>query len=148
MKPSEVAALYARTGKPAPAEFQSAADIRGHKYSARKKIVDGITFHSTIEAESYTLLKLWELCGHITGLQLQPKFRLQDAFVEPCGTKRRAIHYIADFRFLRDGIDTVVDAKGMRTAHYRDKAKMFLKAFPDLKFEEWDRQTLKSLRRI
>ena len=46
--------------------------------ATRRKIVDGIPFRSTLEANTYQLLKSWESASAIRNLKLQPRFVLQD----------------------------------------------------------------------
>lgn len=46
------------------------------KYGNRKTVIDGIHFPSKLEAARYQQLKLLELAGQITGLELQPRFEL------------------------------------------------------------------------
>ena len=106
-----------------------------HKYNAKKVKVDGIKFDSKKEANRYFELKMLERAGKIKELKLQPKFLLQDGFVRD-GEKYRAIFYIADFEYIKDGKKVVEDVKGVRTQTYKLKKKMFLKKYPQVVFKE------------
>ncbi|MFZ1007184.1 MAG: DUF1064 domain-containing protein [Candidatus Sulfotelmatobacter sp.] len=140
MTTKQAGELYKRTGFAPPAAI---ATPDASKYNARAKMLDGHRFDSTGEAEAYQLLKSWEACGAIRDLKLQPAFVLQAAFKGPHGNYR-AIRYVADFSFMRDGKLHVVDFKGFQTPVYKIKRKMFLALHPEIVFQEWTRETLRS----
>ena len=142
MTSKEAAQLYQRIGRPVPAQL--AAPAFEKVSNTRRKAVDGIVFRSTLEADVYQLLSLWERAGRIGKLVCQPKFLLQ-AKMRRDGKAIREICYIADFSFERDGRLVVVDAKGWRMDVYRIKRKLLLALYPDLTFEEWTRQTLREM---
>lgn len=97
-----------------------------NKYNARKTTIDGITFDSKREAARYQVLKAELDAGKITGLRLQPAFELIPAYKSPStGRRVRAIKYIADFEYYRDGEKIIEDVKGYRTREYRNKKKAF-----------------------
>lgn len=105
------------------------------KYGNKKVVVDGIQFDSKREAARYVELKLLLANGAIADLELQPAFELQPGFRDArTGRKERAITYIADFRYIdvATGRAIVEDAKGMKTAVFQLKRKLFLRAYPDL----------------
>jgi hypothetical protein len=92
-----------------------------HKYGAVRTEVDGVKFASKAEARRYAELKMLEKAGKITGLGLQPTFKLRVG-AQVIGK------YIGDFDYwaqLGDGAARYVveDVKGMKTAMYRWKAK-------------------------
>lgn len=94
------------------------------KYRNVKTVVDGITFASAKEARRYGELKLLEKSGRISGLELQPSFRLH---VNNC----LICTYKADFRYTTDtphvrGLVVVEDCKGFLTPVYRLKKKLML----------------------
>lgn len=94
-----------------------------NKYGARKTVVDGITFDSAAEAKRYRLLAHSALLGHIAGLELQPVYILAEG-VKLYGEKRKrpAIRYRADFSYVTDSGEKVVeDVKGMDTPMSRLK---------------------------
>ena len=95
------------------------------KYRANKCVVEDIKFDSEKEAQRYTELKLLEKAGAITDLQLQVPFVLQDSF-ELNGERVKAIKYIADFTYYENGKLVIEDVKGMKTAVYNLKKKMFM----------------------
>lgn len=121
---------------------------RAHKYGAKPKVVDGITFPSTAEAKRYGELKLLEAAGSITNLVLQPQFGLISRNEDGSFNSEVAI-YIADFAYTewlvsmltaiggkRQGIEVVEDVKGVLTKVYRLKIKLFRAQYPHLTFRE------------
>lgn len=105
---------------------------RYSKYNAKKKVVDGHTFDSKREAERYCELKLFVRAGEIRNLELQPRFLLQDKFVDKQGNKHRKIEYVADFMYVdKSGKTVVEDVKGVLTDVYKLKKKLFLKIYDD-----------------
>ncbi len=138
MTSRELEQIYQRMQKPAPAGIATSS---AHKYSARRKMVDGILFDSTGEAQCYQILKLQEKAGAISHLELQPEFVLvPKSFVQP-----RTVIYRADFRFVRDGKTIVVDFKGFPTRVFAVKKSMLLYRYPEMNFEVWTKATLKAL---
>lgn len=93
-----------------------------HKYSARRTVVDGITFPSKREARRYRELALLAAAGDILALELQPAWDLH----APGG--RKVCTYIADFRYVvaATGETVIEDSKGVRTPIYRLKKKWLL----------------------
>ena len=111
--------------------------MRYNKYSNRKTVVDGISFDSMKEARRYSELKLLERGGEIKDLKLQPKYTLLQSFVDNKGKRHRKVEYVADFYYVdsRNG-ETVEDVKGMKTAIYKLKKKLFLSQYPQFNFIE------------
>lgn len=98
------------------------------KYGAKKTQIDGITFASLAEARRYNELKLLERAGHITNLELQPKFELAPS-VKYTGAARAkpALRYQADFKFVDHlGRTIVEDVKGFKTEAYQIKRHLML----------------------
>lgn len=97
------------------------ADLKApiNKYSAKKTVVDGITFASKHEAKCYSELKLREKAGEISNLALQATFPL-------VVNGRKVCRYLADFVYWEDGRCVVADAKGYRTPVYQLKKKLML----------------------
>jgi len=93
------------------------------KYWAEKNVVDGIKFDSKVESDYYLYLK--SLGKEFT---LQPKYILQDKFINNQGENIRPIHYVADFAYD----DIVVDIKGMPTSDAKLKRKLFMYKYPHL----------------
>lgn len=144
MTTREAASLYQRTGQPVPADLAAPAPEKVR--NTRRKIVDGIEFRSTLEAEAYQLLRTWEKAGAITYLKLQPKFVLQPK-MRRFGQTIRAITYTPDFSCTLgwSGRPVVVDAKGYRMEVYKLKRKLFMQRYPDTAFWEWTRADVKEL---
>lgn len=111
---------------------------RTSKYRAEKITFDGITFASKKEGMRYVVLKQQEKDGLISNLRLQVPYELIPAIYKDeekqLKTKskmvkrlvQRAVHYVADFVYDKDGETIVEDTKGMRTAEYKLKKKMML----------------------
>ncbi len=137
MTTREAAQIYERMQKPVPPEI--GAVCTEHIRNTRRKIVGGREFRSTLEADAYQLLKAWERAGVISDLELQPRFLLQARFLRH-GVSIRGMHYTADFRFVRDFRTVVVETKGYRTEAFNLRRKLFLRKFPELIYEIWDRK--------
>jgi len=104
-------------------------------------VVDGHIFDSEKEARRYQELKLLVAAGEISMLELQPRFVLLEAFTERgrgyC-KRHQAITYTADFQY-DDGatLDVIVeDVKGVKTAVYNIKKKLFIQRYPQIVFRE------------
>lgn len=155
MSPKQARQLCEQAGAPLPEGLVTANYEK--VVGTRRKVLDGIEFRSTLEADVYVLLKSWERAGAIRNLVCQPKYLLQPK-MRVDGKAMRAITYIADFQYerIRRGLcpghgappfgwETVtVDAKGHRMEVYKVKLKLFLAKFPHIRFEEWSRETLKA----
>ena len=108
------------------------------KYNSSKKIVDGIKFDSTKEADRYVELKLLQRAGKISELELQKEFELIPTQREPStfgkkgGEKlgkviERKCSYYADFCYKDEKGNLVVeDTKGMKLSDYKIKKKLML----------------------
>jgi hypothetical protein len=90
-----------------------------NKYRNTPTTVDGITFASKREADRYVQLRLFEKCGIISNLELQKRF-----VIVPKSEHGKALFYICDFCYTKDGKTVVEDAKGVRTAIYRLKKRL------------------------
>lgn len=99
----------------------------------RNKKTNG--YDSAKEAYRAGKLKLLERAGEITDLKEQVTFILQDKFKRD-GKVERAITYIADFVYIKDGKKIVEDVKGFRTDIFKLKRKMLLFRYPDIVFLE------------
>lgn len=111
---------------------------RRNKYNARKTKVLGHTFDSKAEANRYLYLLALEQKGAIIGLELQPRFPLQEGYVNGNGKKIRPIAYVADFFYTdaETGEMVVEDVKGRETDVYRLKKKLFEKKYKPLTIRE------------
>ncbi|EST12063.1 hypothetical protein P343_08090 [Sporolactobacillus laevolacticus DSM 442] len=101
------------------------------KFNAKKTTVDGIQFDSEIEARYYVQLKWLKKAGEIKRFERQPRFMLQEAGITPYGEKYSRIEYVADFKVYRnDGSIEIIDVKGLETAVFRMKKKLFMNRYP------------------
>lgn len=101
------------------------------KYKNKKTQIDMYIFDSTKEAKRYRELKLLEMAGEISNLELQPRFLLQESFKKN-GKTYRKIEYVADFKYIEKGKTIVEDVKGLQTDVFKIKHKLFEKKYPDL----------------
>jgi hypothetical protein len=110
-----------------------------NKYHNIPTEVDGHTFDSKKEAKDYVYYKLLQDAGQIRNLTLQPRFMLQDAYMDVDGKKHRAIEYVADFMWQDVRTDKwhVKDtkSKGTRTTVFAIKEKMFRLKYPMYVYE-------------
>lgn len=123
------------------------------KYNAQKTVVDNITFDGKTEALRYIELKRLKQAGIVKTIEMQPAFSLQPRFWKCCGAvwgslelkkgkcpvcgkkipATKQIQYIADFRVTyTDGHQEIEDVKGMETAMFKLKKKMFEYRYPEL----------------
>ena len=101
------------------------------KYKNKKTQIDMYIFDSTKEAKRYRELKLLEMAGEISNLELQPRFLLQESFRKN-GKTYRKIEYVADFKYIEKGKTKVEDVKGLQTDVFKIKHKLFEKKYPEL----------------
>lgn len=109
-----------------------------NKYHAKKVTIGGIEFDSKKEGMRWLLLKDMEHRGEISDLRRQVPFELLPSIYEDVTvhlkTKdkverklvQRAVHYVADFVYTKDGTQIVEDTKGLRLPDYILKKKMML----------------------
>lgn len=105
------------------------ADLdRPSKYGSRKQTVDGITFDSRREATRYSVLRLEERAGRIRDLELQQPYAIYVPKFSQ-GSTRDVVAVVlvaawrSDFRYIRNGVTVIEDAKGFRNRLYRLKKK-------------------------
>lgn len=107
------------------------------KYHNQKCSYDGMTFDSKHERDRYCDLKLLQKAGVISDLRCQVPFRLvpeqrgPDTLGSRGGRRRgrvieKAVDYVADFVYVKDGQTVVEDAKGVRTTDYIIKRKLMM----------------------
>lgn len=110
-----------------------------NKYKAKKTLVGGIKFDSIAESKYYQML----LNQNVRNFKMQVEFVLQDKFKFGKRTIR-AIKYKPDFVFYDDegNILKVVDVKGMQTAIFKLKAKLFSNRYGiEITLAEYDERT-------
>lgn len=116
--------------------------IRRAKYSNQKVNINGEVYDSKREFFRNCELVEMEKAGEISALRRQVKFELLPAQREPSTETyksgphkgehkpgrviEKALTYIADFVYLKDGQIVVEDTKGFRTKDYIIKRKLML----------------------
>lgn len=97
------------------------------------------SFDSKKEAKRFDELYLLLKAGKITDLSVQPEYMLCDTLRHD-GVTYPKVKYVADFKYIKDGITIVEDVKSDFTAKdktYRVKIKWFLSIYGDsLVFKE------------
>lgn len=90
------------------------------KYGNKLTVVDGITFHSRVEAARWKELKARAAEGRISNLERQVSYPI----IWP-GDTTPLCSYICDFKYEQDGKVVVEDTKGGRVSDsYRLKSKL------------------------
>lgn len=107
---------------------------RVHKYNAKRKEVDGISFASSGEADRYSELKYMASLGIIEHEKewLQVPFVVQGAAIDDEGQAIKEVKYVADFVYSVNGEVVVEDFKGAITKEFRWKYKKFRQRYPNL----------------
>ena len=95
------------------------------KYRNHKVETSEGTFDSKKEYKRWTELKLLERAGKITNLQRQVPYMLIPTQRTETITER-AVKYIADFVYEREGKVIVEDTTGVKTPEYVIKRKLML----------------------
>lgn len=140
------------------------------KISHKKTTIDGITFDSKMESDYYIYLKEEKKAGRVLDFELQPVYVLQPKYIyfngvvvtenEPSYNEVnklrikhnkenpnnkvnivQAIKYKSDFKITyKDKSIKVIDVKGVKTADFKLKEKMFNYKYPHIPFEcvIWD----------
>lgn len=140
------------------------------KIAHKKTTIDGIKFDSKMESDYYTYLKAEKKAGRIKSFELQPEFILQPKhfvmnskvhietdsnYAEMDKLRKKhnkenpdnkiqivqAIKYISDFLIVyKDNSVKTIDVKGIKTADFKLKEKMFKFKYPDMNLEcvIWD----------
>lgn len=105
---------------------------KGGRYNKTVVEVDNIKFDSKIEAARYSQLILMQKAGEIEGLELQPKFILQQSIRISVNGKNKTqlmIKYYGDFKYIENGKVIVEDVKSKFTssdAQYKLKRKILV----------------------
>lgn len=92
------------------------------KFGARATVIDGIRFDSKREAKRWGELQWLQKAGEITDLERQVDIALMGQS-GPIMTDsgKRVRRYVADFRYKKDGLVVIEDAKGFPTPEYKIK---------------------------
>jgi len=107
----------------------------GNKKATLKRDGETYSFDSRHEARVFDTLYSQLKRGEISDLVLQPEYELVPK-QDWNGAALRAVKYIADFRYTKNNITYVVDAKGFRTKDYIIKMKLFVYQNKDVVFLE------------
>lgn len=100
------------------------------KYNSKKTdCCQGHTHDSKAEADRCDELHLLQKKGIISGLRTQVKFELVPAMRYEEMPNERAVNYIADFVYVRDGLTIIEDTKGAKTPEYIIKRKMMKRQY-------------------
>jgi len=105
-----------------------------NKYHNRSVVIDGLSFDSRAEAARWCELRLMERAGEISDLQVHPVYTLAEGFRNRSGQWRGPITYEADFAYVEGGQQVVEDVKGVRTAAFQIKRKLFERRYPEIEF--------------
>jgi hypothetical protein len=102
-----------------------------------ERTLDGIVFASKAEMKRYAELRMLERGRVISELVLQPRFVLQEGYLDG-PVKVRALEYVADFAYRepKNSRRVVEDVKGHITEVYKIKRKLFRAKYPDIDFRE------------
>lgn len=112
----------------------SAKENKYHNRKDTRTMPDGavITFDSMKEARRFDELRIMRKAGRIRDLRLQVEFTLREAYTTAEGYRVRAIRYKADFTYLDESGNLIVeDAKTRptKTKEYAIKKKLMLEKF-------------------
>ena len=108
---------------------------KGNKYGAKKTVVDGITFDSKREAAYYGQLKMMKAGGLIQGFERQQKFPLfAHNGLNPVARVVIGKHIVDFIVVTREGGTEAHEVKGMETAIWRLKKKIFEANYPHIKY--------------
>jgi hypothetical protein len=108
------------------------SEVSPVKYKNKKTERHGVVFDSIMEADYYEYLLLQKEKGIVAHIERQPVYLLQPAFKKK-GRTIRKIEYKSDFFVVYEqGSSEVIDVKGVSTALFKLKAKLFDYYFPDL----------------
>jgi hypothetical protein len=113
------------------------------KYRNVRTKLDGYTFDSKAEAARYAVLKIRQQAGEIEQLKVHPRYEIMVPMFESYMTVPICT-YVADFEYVErikgEWTRIVEDVKGVRTAAYRIKRKLFEVRYPYLTFVEIGKQ--------
>ena len=114
----------------------------GNKYKAKKCTWQGIwkgekasiNFDSKAEMKRFSELRMLEMAGKISGLELQKRFELI-----PKQSSERAVNCVVDFFYQENDVDIAEELKSSITAKTKDyiiKRKLFKWRYPEIEHRE------------
>lgn len=125
-----------KTGSDIPS-WEQLKPKKRRKYGNKVVYFRGIPFQSELERDRYIFLKNAEREGKISEVRHQVWFKLipratgTKLKILPSGKVREvkcviehAVNYIADFVYMKDGVEVVEDTKGCKTSQYIIKRKL------------------------
>lgn len=115
-------------------EWERMRERKRSKYGNRKVERDGYTFDSQAEFGRYLQLREKAGRGDIHNLQVHETFVLLDGFTDRYGKRQRAITHEVDFSYDCKGTRVVEDVKGVQTAVWKLKHKLFLSRYPEIDY--------------
>lgn len=95
------------------------------KYNNRILERDGMKWDSVAEYERYVVLRDKAAQGDISDLAIKPTYELHEAYKLPGCKRQPAITYTPDFEYVQDGVLVTEDVKGVETAVFKLKRKLF-----------------------
>jgi len=106
---------------------------RRSKYNSIPVDCDGYHFDSMAELRRYNELRLLTHTGEIGQLEVHPRY-----LIVPKDGNGRALYYEADFSYVEYQSNTrvVEDVKGVKTAVYQLKKRLFLARYREVRFME------------
>lgn len=115
-------------------ELPSDAPSKRNKFNAQRCEFNGLKFDSKAEMRRYGDLRLLELTGQISALEVQPVFELH-----------AGVKYRGDFRYIENGQTIVEDVKSKPTATstFKMKWKQVKERYPTIDFRIIERTKTK-----
>ena len=110
---------------------------KGNKFGAKKTVVDGITFDSKREAGYYGELKIKKAIGQIDSFERQvsfPLYAMRDLGIVGVEESKKVCTHVVDFIVHVGGRKEAHEVKGMETAIWRLKKKIFEANYPSIKY--------------
>lgn len=108
---------------------QMGKQVHTGKYHSTPDYRGTIRFDSKKEARRYDELMLLQQAGKISDLKLQPQFTLQESYRTPEGKRVQAIRYVADFSYVTNDGNTIVEdvkSPATKTRVYQIKRKLMM----------------------
>ena len=103
------------------ASFKDFGKKKTGKVNHERVTIGGITFDSKAEADRYTILRVMEKTGKITGLECHPRWEIIPKQQIEGHRNFQAAHYTADFKYYdQDGQLVVEDVKSTYTREAED----------------------------
>lgn len=102
------------------ATFKDFGKKKTGKVNHETVTINGIKFDSRAEADRYTVLRVMEKTGKITGLECHPRWEIIPKQEVKGHRNFQAAHYTADFKYYKDGELIVEDVKSEYTRQAED----------------------------